>query len=155
MERGLRTWERRAVTLAVLAGMLVIAFWPTPVDTRFDGLLLASLRDLHSAGVPPWIDYMFVEVAANVVLFVPIGLLIGAATWPSLWWSSGVLGLALSLIIEFSQYLLLPHRFASADDLAANTLGALCGGALTAAWKTLARRRGARRLHRDDRSGLG
>lgn len=135
MERGLRRWER-VVVLVVLAAMLLIAFWPTPVDARFDGTLLTWLRDFHSIGVPVWFDYAFVEVAANIVLFVPLGALISAVMWPSLWWSSGVLGLALSLIIEFGQFLLLPQRLASAGDLIANTLGALCGGAIVVVWKT-------------------
>lgn len=138
------------VVVVVLAAMLVIAFWPTPVDARFDGLLFRWLGDLHSAGAPLWFDYTFVEVTANVVLFVPLGALIAAVMWPSLWWTSGVLGLALSLVIEFGQYVLLPHRFASAGDLAANTLGALCGGAITALWKMRARGRhaGGRRAAR-------
>jgi hypothetical protein len=144
MERRLRRWEA-VVVVAVLAAMLTIAFWPTPVDAGFDGLLFRWLGDLHSAGVPLWFDYTFVEVTANVVLFVPLGALIAAVMWPSLWWTSGVLGLALSLVIELGQYLLLPHRFASAGDLVANTLGALCGGAIAALWKV---RAGARRAAR-------
>lgn len=139
--------------LLVLVAMLVIAFWPTPVDAPLDGLLFTWLRDIHSAGVPVWVDYTFVEVAANVVLFVPFGALIAAVMWPSMWWTSGVLGLTLSLIIEFGQYLLLPHRFASAGDLIANTLGAVCGGALAATWKMRPSRRAARAERTGDYRG--
>lgn len=140
--------------LLVLVAMLVIAFWPTPVDAPVDGLLLTWLRNLHSVGVPVWVGYTFVEVAANVVLFMPFGALIAAVMWPSMWWTSGVLGLTLSLIIEFSQYLLLPHRFASAGDLIANTLGAMCGGALAAAWKLRPSRRVRPERTRDYRGPL-
>lgn len=147
MERRLRRREWVTV-LVVLVLMLAIAFWPTPVDAPVDGALFAVLQWLHGAGAPVWVDYTFVEVAANVVLFVPLGGLIASVMWPSFWWASGVLGLTLSLAIELGQYLLLPHRFASASDVIANTAGATVGGLASASLRMLGSYRSGPRVPR-------
>lgn len=62
------------------------------------------------------------------------GLVVWLA-YRSLWWLSGVLGLALS--VEFGQYLFLPERFASIGDLIANTVGAVLGGLVCAGFRRL------------------
>lgn len=122
----------RWALLACLVVVLIITFWPTPVDRPFYSQLVQVLSDLHRAGMPAWVNYGFVEFASNVIMFVPFGALIALYSLPSLWWASGVLGLALSLSIELCQYLFLPERLASAGDLAANTAGALIGGGIVA-----------------------
>ena len=68
-------------------------------------------------------------------MFIPLGALIASLVWRSFWWVSGVLGLCLSLSIELTQYMLLPHRFATAGDVLANTAGALIGGAIVAVFR--------------------
>jgi glycopeptide antibiotics resistance protein len=90
------------------------------------------LEVLHRIGLPGWVNYGFVEAGSNVLMFVPLGALIALYFMRSLWWVSAVLGLTLSLCVEFGQEVLLPRRFASAGDLAANTAGALIGGAIVA-----------------------
>jgi glycopeptide antibiotics resistance protein len=137
-----RRWAWRALLVLVLI-VGVITFWPTPVDRPVHGALYALLKTLHEAGMPHWIGYSVVESAANVVMFVPLGALIAVIAVPSLWWSSGVLGLLASLMIEFGQMLLLPERFASAVDLATNTAGALLGGGIVAIVRLRRARRAA------------
>jgi VanZ family protein len=134
----------RWVLLACIVAILVITFWPTPVDRPFDSQLARVIADLHRSGVPAWIDYRFVETSANVLMFVPLGALIALYFPQSLWWFSGVLGLALSLCVELGQYVLLPARFASAGDLVANTAGAFIGGAIVALVHAGAARRAQR-----------
>ncbi|RKR74584.1 VanZ family protein [Frondihabitans australicus] len=131
MERRLRRaeWLGLAIVFAVI---LLIVLWPTPVDRPYDSALRHTLVHLHADGFPRWIDYDFVETSANVIMFAPLGALIASVAMPRLWWSSGVLGLTLSLAVEFTQAEFLPQRFASASDLAANTSGALLGGAVFA-----------------------
>lgn len=76
------------------------------------------------------------EVALNVVLFVPFGLL-GLLLLPRIpWWAWGPLGLAASGLLEASQWAFLPDRSPTVSDLVANTAGSLIG-ALSA---TLVRR---------------
>lgn len=137
-----RRWAWRAL-LALVALVGAITFWPTPVDRPVSGALSVLLGSLHEAGLPQWIGYPIVEGAANVVMFVPLGALIAVIAVPSLWWSSGVLGLLASLMIEFGQMMLLPERFASPIDLATNTAGALLGGGIVAILRLRRARRAA------------
>lgn len=112
--------------------LALIAFWPTPVDKPIGGALARVLGYLHRHGVPGWVDYAFVEASANVALFVPVGI-VAALSFPR-WrfWQVIVLGFAVSGCIEICQGLFLPGRFASALDLATNTLGTALGALIAA-----------------------
>jgi hypothetical protein len=70
-------------------------------------------------GFEPW------GFAANCVLFFPLGLALGG---PGILQAAGR-GAALSLAIELAQFFL-EARHPEPSDLAANTLGALCGAAV-------------------------
>jgi glycopeptide antibiotics resistance protein len=98
---------------------------------------------LQAVGLPVLADSRVLEVASNVALFVPFGLL-GLLSWPSLrvlGWTA--LGALLSAAIELSQLLFLPHRFATVSDLVANTTGAMLGALVaTAVRRVLVRREG-------------
>jgi glycopeptide antibiotics resistance protein len=83
-------------------------------------------------GLPPEPTFAVLEVAANVAMFVPFGVLaLTAYRWMRVW-SATIAGLATSGIIEGVQ-LFLPTRFATVSDLIANTAGALLGALLVAA----------------------
>lgn len=119
--------SERIVLSCVLVGMALVAFWPTHVDRPVAAELTAVLTFLHRHGVPGWFNYDTVQFSANVILFMPLGAL-GASMFPrSLWWTSAVIGLSASLVIEFVQAVCLPGRTADAGDLLANTLGAVLG----------------------------
>lgn len=143
MHRRLHGAERIALAV-VLIVILAITFWPTRVDAPFDRGLERVLAAGHGIGLPGFVDYDFLQNAANVVLFVPLGALVASVLMPTLWWCAGVLGLSLSLVVEGSQAVFLPDRVASAGDLAANTGGALLGAAVVAAVRAVRSRRGAR-----------
>ncbi len=138
-----------AAVLVVLAAILTITMWPTPVDAPFSSGLKQLFATLHRNGVPAWVDYNFVQTASNVVMFIPLGALIASLVWRSFWWVSGVIGLMLSLTIELTQYVLLPHRFATAGDVIANTAGAFLGGAIVA----VARAVSEKKIRRAPRKG--
>ena len=85
-------------------------------------------------------NYLFVDVAGNVAVFVPFGMALAAATSPRqgnrmrrrrwLWWLGvTAAGLALSLFIEIAQ-LAIPSRVTDIDDLIFNTLGTAIGALL-------------------------
>ncbi|MCR2784315.1 MULTISPECIES: VanZ family protein [unclassified Microbacterium] len=96
-----------------------------------------GLRDLADwfAGSPltTWLTYPVLEFTANVVMFVPAGVLWVLWTGPRRWWLALLVGLALSAGIEATQALALPERYPDPRDLAANTLGATLAAALLAA----------------------
>ena len=136
----LRTSRERArlLHLCLLAGyallVAVAVLWPTPVDAGANSTLQAVLAALHEAGGPRWIDYNLVESGANVLMFVPLGLL-AALLMPTGWRSLAPAGaFLLSGAVEWAQREFLPGRYASLQDVWTNTLGAALGTVLAYAW---------------------
>ena len=129
------TTRQRTVALGVLlaaylVAALLIGFWSTPVDGPGRGWLLRTLDALHLRGLPRAVDYDAVESAANVLFFVPLGILLTAILPRRLWPLAIVGGALFSCAIELGQLLFLPARFASWADVAANSAGAVLGVAL-------------------------
>lgn len=70
-------------------------------------------------------DLLF-EIIMNIIVFVPIGFLMGMIISNISWWKALIFGGGISLSIEILQ--LLTHRgVAELDDLIHNTLGCLIG----------------------------
>jgi hypothetical protein len=117
--------SRRLLWIALVAYLVVlalIAYWPTPVDRGVDGDLFGVIHWLHVHGVT-FVTYGRVEFAANVALFVPFGLLLGALFRRGRRWIAFLLCVAGSGAIELGQAVFLPGRFASLADVAANSIG--------------------------------
>ena len=112
-----------------------IVFWPQPVDRGMSGYLDQMLSLLDSLGAPGWADYALLESLANVVLFLPAGLLLAAWLSPRWSWLAAVAGLCVSAGIEAAQALLLPERYATPQDVMANGLGAALGTVAVYAWR--------------------
>lgn len=126
-----RLW--RCVLMAMLVPLGFVAFWPSPIDAPVAGPLAAALGFLHGQGIPTWFNYQFVEASANVILFVPIGL-VSALAFPGLRrWQVGIFGLLISGGIEVGQLIFLHDRFATPVDLLTNTSGAVMGALLAGA----------------------
>ncbi|HEY1532198.1 MAG TPA: VanZ family protein [Galbitalea sp.] len=70
-------------------------------------------------------DASLFEPVSNVLLFVPLGLLLRSFGWRLL--AVVGTGLAVSLIIEVTQYLVNMGRTADINDLVENTIGTLLG----------------------------
>jgi glycopeptide antibiotics resistance protein len=133
----LKYLENQQLWRWVLAAMLVplafVAFWPTPIDQPVQGDLARILKFLHTYGIPLWINYKFVEAAANVVLFVPLGAVARLAFRDKHWWQIGAFGLVVSGCMELGQLLFLDNRYASPSDLVTNTGGAVIGALIATA----------------------
>lgn len=100
-------------------GLAAIVLWPTTVSSSFADLL-EGLNDAvpNSVGL--------VEFAANVALFVPIGLFSGLGPKPR--YRIGLAGgAAISISAELVQAALLPQRVASVLDVVANVAGVSVG----------------------------
>ncbi|HEY1017337.1 MAG TPA: VanZ family protein [Herpetosiphonaceae bacterium] len=121
--------RRSALLAALLAGwcllLLALALWPTQAPgIRLINLvpLRGVLASLRAGGLATLIN-----VAGNVVAFLPLGLL-PAALHPR--WRSAraalLIGLGFSLAIELGQ-LAFSRRVTDVDDLILNALGALAG----------------------------
>lgn len=106
-----------------------VAYWPTPVDSGLRAGIDRVLAALHRRGLPGWFDYAQLEWWANVAFFVPLGLLVVLLIGGHRWWVATLVGGAVSVAIEVGQHFFLPMRYATVDDVVANTLGA-AGGAL-------------------------
>lgn len=115
--------------------LMLVAFWPTPVDQPVSGQLASILQSIHRLGVPGWVNYAFVEASANVALFVPLGFVSSFALTDKRPWHLGAFGLLVSSSIELGQLVFLHSRFASLSDIVMNTLGAILGALLAAALK--------------------
>lgn len=117
----------RLVLLAMLVPLVLVAFWPSPVDQPVQSQLGRILQFLHGQGIPAWFNYQFVEASANVVFFIPVGI-VSSLAFPAMpWWRIGAFGLLISGCMELCQFLFLHNRFASPLDLVTNASGAVIG----------------------------
>ncbi|WP_424711844.1 VanZ family protein [Microbacterium sp. SLBN-111] len=132
-----RTKRRRALLVAASALYAFGVWWmtlrPVPYDAETAGFVRRFLEILAAWPPTAWVTFDVVEFSANVVMFVPLGLLVLA--WGGRPWHGILGGLVLSAAIETTQLLFLPTRVADVRDVVANTAGAALGvlfGALIA-----------------------
>jgi glycopeptide antibiotics resistance protein len=71
-----------------------------------------------------------VEFAANILLFVPLGVLVAALLGGRRQWWAVPIGAMLSGLIEVAQLLFLPSRVPDGRDVLANTLGTVIGAVI-------------------------
>jgi glycopeptide antibiotics resistance protein len=69
---------------------------------------------------------LLVENIMNVVVFIPVGLLLGIAFKQMTWWKALLIGCGISVTIESLQFFFL-RGFSEVDDVMHNTLGCLLG----------------------------
>jgi VanZ family protein len=117
---------------AVYASALVIVLlWPTHVDGEGGFMRFEPILDVLSAlGIPAWASYPWVEFAANVALFVPLGILwVAAARAPRFRRiaTATALAAAISIGAEALQQLVVPDRTTDPRDVIANVSGAALG----------------------------
>lgn len=124
---------RRGILLIALVlyliGLAFIGAWPSPVDRPLAGLLRDVIDAVRGYPLTSGITYMHIEGAANVLLFVPLGVIVALLLPTRRWWVAAVSGALISAAIETVQYLALSQRTASLGDVVNNTLGAVLGAA--------------------------
>jgi glycopeptide antibiotics resistance protein len=136
---------RRGVAVALVVYLALVArltLWPAPAPSSTFDLVRELLAWLSRIGVP--LTYAGLEAGANVLMFVPFGVLVGLLVRRSA--LVVALGLCLSAAIELTQLLFLPTRVATVQDVALNTVGAALGVlGLKAVRSVRSRRRGGSR----------
>lgn len=109
----------RVLLSAYVVVLTLIAVWPVPVDSGAGGLLR------RITGVLPLFTYARIEFGANILLFVPLGILLALILQQRYL----ILPIALvsTVAIESVQALLLERRTPSVMDIIANLTGAALG----------------------------
>jgi glycopeptide antibiotics resistance protein len=113
--------------VAYLAFVAWMTLRPAPYEPEAGEFLQRLLDAFARSPVLAWITFDVVEFTANVVMFVPLGILCLVWFGARRWWTAPVAGLALSGAIELAQATLLDSRVSDVRDLIANTLGAVVG----------------------------
>jgi glycopeptide antibiotics resistance protein len=104
-----------------------IVFAPAPDASRFTGIVAVFAQWIDDAGVASFEPaYVVLEFVANVILFVPFGMLWMLAPPASRPLAVIGRGLVTSVVIELAQ-LALPTRYSTLSDVVANTIGAAIG----------------------------
>src|SRR6187397_2566545 len=130
----MRTLLLRIVFAVYLVAMGFLVWLPNPDAVQYTGIVAVVARWFEPLGLPFEPTYIVLEIHANVVLFVPFGILaLTAFRWMRVW-SATLAGLATSCLIEGVQ-LFLPTRYSTVSDLIANTAGALIGALLVVGWR--------------------
>lgn len=126
----------RAVALALglpfLIGLALLTLTPSRVEDTMPNLLDVVLSGARRLG---WesLDFTRLEIIANILVFVPVGILAFILVPRRFWLVALLTGPAISLSIELAQRLVLPHRAATVTDVIANSGGALIGVSLAIA----------------------
>jgi glycopeptide antibiotics resistance protein len=115
-----------------------------PVYLLAVAVIIFSPSDDSGAGILDWLAdflgapaYAAVEFTANIVMFVPFGVLVRLASVRLRWWMILALGFLTTVTIELTQSTL-PSRYSTVSDVVANTLGTAVGLGLT--WAVVRRR---------------
>ncbi|WP_193598121.1 VanZ family protein [Microbacterium sp. YJN-G] len=130
-KRPAKSQARLGITLTLLliyVGVVVaMTMSPTPLDRGYESSIAKVLDVLHRNGVPEWFGYSKLEFTANIAMFVPLGFLVGLALPQVIAWLGIFLLPAFSGLIEFTQSSLLAERFATFEDVIANSVGGWIG----------------------------
>ncbi len=116
-------------TVVYLAFVGWLTLGPQPLDSNGRGFLHRIIRFISDDNTLDWITFALVEFTANIVLFIPVGVLFTLMLGWRRWWLAGLLGAALTAAIEFAQ-LFIPNRVTDPRDLLSNSVGAVIGVAL-------------------------
>ncbi|GAA4485916.1 VanZ family protein [Microbacterium panaciterrae] len=113
---------RRALLWLIFYAVIVavIVFWPQPFFSLLDPWIRTA-----TAGFPG-LTLVRVEFAANVGMFVPLGIFL-AVLLPRRRYLVAPIGFLTTVMIESVQGIFLSHRSATAADVIANTAGACVG----------------------------
>ncbi|HEU5483285.1 MAG TPA: VanZ family protein [Microlunatus sp.] len=138
------------LTCGYLAFVAWLTLTPQSYAAEHISVIYRVLDALHRRGYLLSVDDSRLEFAANIALFVPVGMFLLLMFGTRLWWIALVASFAMTGIIEFAQRSI-PGRIPDERDLVANGLGAIIGvliALVLTAPAALRRRRRRRRRQR-------
>ena len=115
------------LTVAYLGGLVWITLTPSSDDFRADSVVYLLLDIFQSNASTAWLNYNIVEFAANVILFVPMGVFVVLLFGRRLWWAGIGAGVLAACWIELAQGIWFAYRVTDMRDIASNTLGTVLG----------------------------
>lgn len=94
-------------------------------------ILFRNLSEIRRYNFHPFwsyenFGYHSLEISMNIIVFIPLGFLIGVSYNKVLWQQVLILGSSVSIGIEFMQFIL-RRGFSEIDDIIHNTIGCLIG----------------------------
>lgn len=113
-------------TFAYLAFVGWVTLGPQPLGGGDNPLLWRALRFFGRHDLTDWITFQRVEFAANVGMFIPVGMFFLLLFGRKMWLLSIAAGILLTCAIEFVQRFL-PDRVSDVSDIIANSLGTIIG----------------------------
>ena len=117
-------WSAGLLLVEYMVLLLALAVLTRKVHPSrpFDLTLFWSYRAVYQSGK----DALLTQIIANVLAFVPIGLLLGCAFGRMKWWKALAIGGGFSILIEVLQFVF-RRGFAEFDDVFHNVLGCAIG----------------------------
>jgi len=114
------------VTLVYLLVVGCITLTPHPEDTDLNRFVRDVIEAVRRFPLTSWVTYLGVEFTANIVMFVPMGLLFTLLLGVRRWWLALLIGVFATCLIEGIQSFM-PTRYSEVRDLVSNTLGTVVG----------------------------
>lgn len=120
------------LTLVYLAVVAWVTLGPQPLDHRQQDWVAAALHYLRRLTGPHFprfaqqLTYNHVEFAANILMFLPIGLFLVLLLGRRFWWLAVLICVALTGFIESAQRFI-PGRVSDVRDIASNSIGGFVG----------------------------
>lgn len=119
--------RRRKVAGLLLSEYILLIYCSTVIcritmaERRYDFHPFWSYKAIEAGRVE-----LLTENMMNVLVFVPVGLLLGIAFKNIRWWQVLLISLSISIVIELLQFILM-KGFSELDDVMHNTLGCMIG----------------------------
>jgi glycopeptide antibiotics resistance protein len=115
------------LTIATLAYLALVG-WITlaPQAALPSGPLWRLAQFFGDHHATEWITFNLLEFAANIAMFVPIGVFLVLLFGRGRWWLAILVGVVLTLVIEYTQGFL-PSRVPDVRDILANSIGVVTG----------------------------
>lgn len=115
------------MTVAYLLCLAWLTLTPTSSGERAFSLLGRLVDQFQRHESTSWLTYSLAEFAANIVLFIPMGIFVVLLFGRRTWWAGIFVGVLTSCWIELAQGVWMPDRVADPRDLASNSIGTALG----------------------------